>query len=180
MVEVTEVTIDSIRVSLMNYNRVVVLRAPDSNRYLPIYIGAPEADAIAMRLQGVSVARPMTHDLLATVLQELGGVVQRVVVSNLSNATFFAQLYVRVDEREVEIDARPSDALALAVRSEVPIYVAEAVLEEAGVTLDDSTEAEDGEGARPRGPAVKPEELEKMSAFTDFIESLDLDDFDQR
>ena len=136
MIEVTEVTIESIRVSLMNYNRVVVLREPESNRYLPIYIGAPEADAIAMRLQGVSVARPMTHDLLATVLQELGGVVQRVVVSNLSNATFFAQLYVRVDERELEIDARPSDALALAVRSEVPIFVAQAVLEEAGVTLD--------------------------------------------
>ncbi len=180
MTEVTEVTIESIRVSLMNYNRVVVLREPDSNRYLPIYIGAPEADAIAMRLQRVHVARPMTHDLLANVLEELGGVVDRVVVSSISNATFFAQLFVRVDERELEIDARPSDALALAVRSEAPIYVAQSVLEEAAVTLDDSPGGEDGEGGHPRGPAVKPEELEKMSAFTDFIESLDLDDFDQR
>ena len=174
-----EVTIESIRVSLMNYSRVVVLREADSNRYLPIYIGAPEADAIAMRLQGVSVPRPMTHDLLANVLQELGGAVDRVVVNGLSNDTFFAQLHVRVNERELEIDARPSDALALAVRSEAPIFVEEAVLEQAGVTLDEST----GEGEdepRPRGPAVKPEELEKMSAFKDFIESLDLDDFDQR
>ena len=176
-----EVTIESIRVSLMNYNRVVVLREPDSNRYLPIYIGAPEADAIAMRLQGVTVARPMTHDLLSKMVQELGGVVERVVVNNLSNATFFAQLYVRVADKELEIDARPSDALALAVRSEAPIFVAESVLEEAGVTRDESSEGE-GEGAdaeRSRGPAVKPEELERMSAFKDFIESLDLDDFDQ-
>lgn len=175
-----EVTIESIRVSLMNYNRVVVLREADSNRYLPIYIGAPEADAIAMRLQGVSVARPMTHDLLASVLQELGGAVDRVVVNDLSNDTFFARLHVRVDDRELEIDARPSDALALAVRSEAPIFVEDAVLERAGVTLDESSEAEEPDAGRPRGPAVKPEEIEKMSAFKDFIESLDLDDFDRR
>ena len=175
-----EVTIESIRVSLMNYSRVVVLREADSNRYLPIYIGAPEADAIAMRLQGVSVARPMTHDLLANVLQELGGAVDRVVVSGLSNDTFFAQLHVRVNDKELEIDARPSDALALAVRSEAPIFVEEAVLEQAGVTLDESSGGEGEDAPRPRGPAVRPEELEKMSAFKDFIEGLDLDDFDQR
>ena len=175
-----EVTIESIRVSLMNYTRVVVLREADSNRYLPIYIGAPEADAIAMRLQGVSVARPMTHDLLANVLTELGGAVDRVVVNDLTNDTFFARLHVRVNERELEIDARPSDALALAVRSEVPIFVEDAVLERAGVTLDESSEAAEGAGAHPRGPAVKPEEIEKMSAFKDFIEGLDLDDFDRR
>ena len=175
-----EVTIESIRVSLMNYNRVVVLREADSNRYLPIYIGPPEAEAIAMRLQGVSVARPMTHDLLSSVLQELGGAVDRVVVNDLSNDTFFAQLHVRVDERELEIDARPSDALALAVRNDAPIYVEDAVLEQAGVTLDEAAEGQGEDEARSRGPAVKPEELERMSAFKDFIESLDLDDFDQR
>lgn len=175
-----EVTIESIRVSLMNYNRVVVLREPESDRYLPIYIGSPEADAIAMRLQGVAVARPMTHDLLSNLLQELGGVLDRVVVTDLSNATFYAQLYVRVDEKELEIDARPSDALALAVRAEAPIYVAESVLEAAGVTLDESSEGGGAEAPGARGPAVKPEELERMSAFKDFIESLDLDDFDQR
>lgn len=175
-----EVTIESIRVSLMNYNRVVVLREADSNRYLPIYIGPSEAEAIAMRLQGVSVARPMTHDLLSNMLQELGGAVDRVVVNDLTNDTFFAQLHVRVAERELEIDARPSDALALAVRNDAPIFVEDAVLEQAGVTLDEASEGEAEDESRPRGPAVKPEELEKMSAFKDFIESLDLDDFDQR
>ena len=176
----TEMTIEAIRVSLMNYNRVVVLRDAGSDRYLPIWIGAPEADAIAVRLQGVEVPRPMTHDLLTNVLQELGGAVERVVVSSLSNDTFYARVHVRVEERALEIDARPSDAIALAVRSEAPIFVADAVLEQAGVTLDEQeSEAAEGEG-RPPQPPVKPEELEKMSAFKDFIEGLDLDDFDQR
>ena len=115
-----EVSIEAIRVSLMNYNRVVVLKEKDADRYLTIYIGAAEADAIAIRLQDVSVARPMTHDLLTNVMSELGARVTRVVVSEVKNDTYFARLFLTINDQELEIDSRPSDAIALAVRAEVP------------------------------------------------------------
>ena len=159
---------------------IVILKDAENKLNLPIWIGLMEATAMATELEGIKMARPMTHDLLASVLTELGGAVDRVVVNDLANDMFFARLHVRVDERELEIDARPSDALALAVRSEAPIFVEDAVLERAGVTLDESTEGDAGDETRSRGPAVKPEEIEKMSAFKDFIEGLDLDDFDRR
>ena len=131
-----EVSIEAIRVSLMNYNRVVVLKEKDADRYLTIYIGAAEADAIAIRLQDVSVARPMTHDLLTNVMSELGARVTRVVVSEVKNDTYFARLFLTINDQELEIDSRPSDAIALAVRAEVPIFVADAVIDQAGVVLD--------------------------------------------
>lgn len=178
-----EMSIESIRVSLMNYNRVVVLKEKGSSRYLPIWIGAAEADAIAVRLQGVSVARPMTHDLLTNVLGEFGSKVVRVVVHDLSNDTFFARVFVSAEGRELEIDSRPSDAIALAVRSEAPIFVEEAVLEQAGVTLDEAGKIGAAEGAgspSATGAPVAEDELKRMSAFREFIQGLDLDDFDER
>lgn len=176
-----EMTVEGIRVSLMNYQRVVILKEKDADRYLPIWIGPAEADAIAVRLQEVAVARPLTHDLLRSVLEALGARVNCIIVNDLSNDTFYARIILDVDGRSVEIDSRPSDAIALAVRAQVPIYAEEVVLDKAGVLLDKEEEkAEEGaeEGERP--PKVKPEELEKMSAFRDFIESLDLSDFDKR
>lgn len=173
-------TVEGIRVSLMNYQRVVILKEKDADRYLPIWIGPAEADAIAVRLQEVAVARPLTHDLLRSVLEALGARVNCIIVNDLSNDTFYARIILDVDGRSVEIDSRPSDAIALAVRVQVPIYAEEVVLDKAGVLLDKEEKAEEGaeEGERP--PKVKPEELEKMSAFRDFIESLDLSDFDKR
>ena len=169
-------TIESIRVSLMNYQRVVILKEKSSDRYLPIWIGPAEADAIAVQLQEVAVARPLTHDLLRSVIDTLGAVVNHVLVNDLSNDTFYARIILDVNGGSMEIDSRPSDAIALAVRAKVPIYADEAVLDKAGVLLD--KEGESGEvGGRAK---VDPEELEKMSAFKDFIESLDLDDFDKR
>jgi bifunctional DNase/RNase len=174
---VIEMTIESIRMNLMNYQRVVILKEKDSDRYLPIWIGHAEADAIAVRLQEVSVARPLTHDLLNNVITSLGARVESVVVNDLSNDTFFARIVLDVNGQSMEIDSRPSDALALAVRVKVPIYADEAVLDKAGVLLDqEEPAATPGEG-RSR---VNEEELERMSAFRDFIESLDLDDFDKR
>ena len=176
-----EMTIESIRVSLMNYNRVVVLKEKDADRYLPIWIGAAEADAIAVRLQGVTVARPMTHDLITNLLHDMGAQVTRVLVCELSNDTFYARISLAADGRELEIDARPSDAIAVAVRSEVPIYVEEAVLDQAGVTLDEQSESEPS-----RRLSVEPtsiagaEEIETMSAFREFIQGLDLDDFGEK
>ncbi len=171
-----EVTIEALRVSLMNYNRVVVLKEKDADRYLTIYIGAAEADAIAIRLQNVSVQRPMTHDLMTNVMQELGASVTKVVVTEVRNDTYYARLFLDVNNEQVEIDSRPSDAIALAVRAEAPIFVEDEVIDQAGVLLDDEGLVATDEEGRP-GP-VKPEELEKMSAFRDFIESLDMDDFE--
>jgi bifunctional DNase/RNase len=168
--------IESIRVSIMNYQRVVILKEKAAERYLPIWIGAAEADAIAVRLQEVSVARPLTHDLLRSAIESLGGQVTSVVVNDLANDTFFAHIIVDVNGRQLEIDSRPSDAIALAVRSRVPIYAEESVLDRAGVLLDQEEQASSAEERAP----VSSEEVERMSAFRDFIESLDLDDFDKR
>ncbi|TMF08123.1 MAG: bifunctional nuclease family protein, partial [Chloroflexi bacterium] len=126
-----ELTIESIRVSLMNYQRVVILKEKESDRYLPIWIGPAEADAIAVRLQEVAVARPLTHDLLRSIIDSLGASVDYVIVNDLSNDTFFARIMLQIDGRVMEIDSRPSDAIALAVRVQVPIYADESVLEKA-------------------------------------------------
>jgi uncharacterized protein len=176
---VKELSIESIRLSLMNYQRVVILREKGADRYLPIWIGPSEADAIAVRLQDVSVARPMTHDLLRNTIEKLGGTVMYIVVNDLSNDTFFAQIVLDVNGETMEIDSRPSDAIALAVRVEAPIYAEDAVLDRAGVILD-----EEGQPQEAGGPAVSPKpvdkgELEKLGAFKDFIEGLDLDFFDE-
>jgi bifunctional DNase/RNase len=172
-----EMTIESIRVSLMNYQRVVILKEKAAERYLPIWIGPAEADAIAVRLQEVNIARPLTHDLLRTVIDSLGARVNSVVVNDLANDTFYARIVLDVNGRTMEIDSRPSDAIALAVRARVPIYADDSVLERAGVVIDEEGATERAsEGASK----VNDEELERMSAFRDFIESLDLDDFDRR
>ncbi len=171
-----ELTIESIRVSLMNYQRVVILREKQSDRYLCIWVGPAEADAIAVQLQEVAVARPLTHDLLRAVIDQLGAQVIHILVNDLTNDTFYAKIVLDVNGTSMEVDARPSDAIALAVRAKVPIFADESVLERAGVLLD-----KDGETVeRLERMKVDPEEIEKMSAFKDFIESLDLDDFDKR
>ena len=180
-----EMTIDSIRVSLMNYQRVVILKEKVAERYLPIWIGAAEADAIAVKLQGVTVPRPLTHDLLQSVIDTLGATINSIIVSELKNDTFYAKIILNVDGGQMEVDCRPSDALALAVRTDAPIYVEEAVLDKAGILLDKETgkpileEKEAGEGSS-KGKEVSDEEMKRMSAFYDFINTLDLEDFDKR
>ena len=174
-----EMTIESIRVSLMNYQRVVILKEKESDRYLPIWIGPAEADAIAVKLQDVSVPRPLTHDLLQSVINDLGGAVSSIIVSDLSNDTFYAKIMLEKNGSTVEIDSRPSDAIALAVRVKVPIFVEESVLDKAGVILDKETgkpiiAAEAGQD--PSKP-LSEEELKRLSAFKDFVDGLDLEDF---
>ncbi len=175
-----EMTIDSIRVSLMNYQRVVILKEKMSERYLPIWIGPAEADAIAVKLQGVAVPRPLTHDLLRTVIDALGATVNSIIVSDLKSDTFYAKIILNVGGEQMEVDSRPSDALALAVRVETPIYAEETVLDKAGILLDKETGkpvVQEREGAN--GKEVSEKELKKMSAFYDFINTLDLEDFDK-
>ncbi len=178
-----EMTIDSIRVSMMNYQRVVILKEKTADRYLPIWIGPAEADAIAVKLQGVSVPRPLTHDLLRSVIDTLGASVNSIVVSSLENDTFYAKIILNVDGGQIEVDSRPSDALALAVRVEAPVYVEELVLDKAGILLDKETGkpiVEEREGADRDSKKVSEEEMRRMSAFREFLDTLDLDDFDKR
>jgi uncharacterized protein len=167
-----EMVVDSIRVSLVNYQRVVVLKEKDSERYLPIWIGASEADAIAIRLQNIAVARPLTHDLLKSMIEHLGGKVQRILVTDLADDVFYARIVLAFGERLEEIDSRPSDAIALAVRTSAPIFVADGVLEKAGVSPEAETEDEHAEEGLS---TVKEEEVKKLAAFRDFIDTLDLD-----
>jgi len=163
-----EVTIDSVRVSLMSQDRMVVLKETDSSRYLPIWIGPFEADAITIQLQGVQVARPLTHDLLKSFIRALGATVSHIVVNDLRNNTFFAQITMDSNGQEMNIDARPSDAIALAVRMGAPIFVAEQVMEQAAITPDE--EISDAEQVATR------QDKENLDVFRDFVESLDMDD----
>lgn len=170
-----EVNIDSVRISLMSQHRVVVLREQDSERYLPIWIGAPEADAITLRLQGVQVERPLTHDLLAHSISAMGADVQHVVVSDLRSDVFYAEVVLEHNGRELRIDARPSDAIALAVRTEVPVYISEKVMSEAGRVPDQDIMAnilEEGSETSTEDDAGS----EDLGAFAEFIEGLDLGD----
>jgi bifunctional DNase/RNase len=176
-----QMVIDSIRVSLVNYQRVVILKEKAAERYLPIWIGPAEADAIAVKIRGATVPRPLSHDLLHSVIDALGATLNSIVINDLKSDTFYAKIILNVDGEQVEVDSRPSDALALAVRAEVPIYVEEAVLDKAGILLDKETgkpiSEEEKEGADSK--KVSDEELRRMSAFTDFINTLDLDDLDK-
>ncbi len=176
-----EVVIDSIRVSLMNYQRVEILKEKAAEGCLPIWIGPAEADAIAVKLQGATVPRPLSHDLIYSIINALGATINFIVLSDLKGDIFYAKIILNVDGGQMEVDSRPSDALALALRAEVPIYVEEAVLDKAGILLDKETgkpiSEEEKEGADSK--KVSEDELRRMSAFTDFINTLDLGDLDK-
>ncbi|MEM7343018.1 MAG: bifunctional nuclease family protein [Chloroflexota bacterium] len=165
-----EVKIDSIRVSLMSHHRVVVLKEVDVDRFLPIWIGPFEADAITIQLQGVEVARPLTHDLLRSIIDEMGGKISHVMVNELKNDTFYARIVMDINGESMEIDARPSDAIALAVRTSAPLFVSEEVMELASIVPE--TNLEDLE---VQNEPLSEEEEEKLSVFRDFIDELDLD-----
>ncbi|MCR4406601.1 MAG: bifunctional nuclease family protein [Anaerolineae bacterium] len=155
-----EVTVDSVRVSLLSQHRVVILKDVNEERYLPIWIGPFEADAITIQLQGIEVARPQTHDLLKSVFDVVGARIHHIIVNDLREDTFYARIVVDSNGRRLEIDARPSDAIALAVRAGTPIFVDEAVMERAAIT--------------PEEDEAKEEEEDRLSVFRDFVDSLDL------
>ena len=171
-----EMVIDSIRVSMQNYQRVVILRAKGSDSYLPIWIGPNEADSIALKLQEVSVPRPLTHDLLGSVIDNLGASVDHIVVSDLTDDTFYAKIVLTHNGGKLEVDSRPSDAIALAVRSESPIYAEESVLKKGGVQMDMETgkAVVTGREQQPAAP-VTADEVSRMSAFEPFLSTLNMD-----
>jgi len=155
-----EVSVDSIRASLMSQHRVVILKDVDSERYLPIWIGPFEAEAITLELQEVDLARPLTHDLLKAVITKMGAKVSHVLVNELRNDTFYARVVLDNNGHPLEVDSRPSDAIALAVRAKAPIFVAESVMEKAAIMPDEG---------------MSPSDEDKLSAFRDFVDTLDLD-----
>ena len=164
-----EVVIDSVRASLMSPHKMVILRETDQDRYLPIWIGPYEADAIAMELLGKTAPRPQTHDLLKSVIDTMGVRVSHVLVSDLRDDTFFARIVMDKNGEKVEVDSRPSDAIALSVRVKAPIFVADLVMERAGIVPE--------EGVSGLFEEREPASEEDLDAFRDFVESLDLDDF---
>jgi bifunctional DNase/RNase len=171
-----EMTVESVRINLATQQRVVILKATKQERYLFIWIAHAEAYAIAVELQGTTSPRPLTHDLLKNVIGQLGAQIVSVVISDLTDEIFYARIVLDVSGRHVEIDSRPSDAIALAVRSKTPIYVDENVLERAGVTLEQNEESAKS-SSRPDS-LEEAETDDNLDAYRDFINSLDvLDEF---
>src|SRR6266542_552120 len=149
---------------LVGKQPIVLLKTVDGNRFLPIWIGHSEAAAILMKLQNASTPRPMTHDLVTDMLDQLGAQVIRVAVTELRENTFFAQVTIQQDGSEVEVDSRPSDAIALAVRAEAPIFVADEVIEESAIEFE--------------GDEINDADLEKeVSKFRSFLENVTPDEF---
>lgn len=179
MPDMVEVVIDSIRVSLISQQRIVILREVDADRYLPIWIGIYEAEAIALALQDVEVARPLTWDLLKNIFSVLDARIIRVEVTSLHDDTYYGNIVAEVDGRNIDIDSRPSDAIALAVRAHVPILVSRPILESVGVIPEEDLQ-ESGETSEqtPETPASEINE-ENLSVFEDFLENLDIDDEDK-
>ena len=162
-VRLIEMVVESVRVHMLSSQHVVILKESERDRYLPIWIGPSEANAIAMRLQGLSADRPLTHDLMVNVLSALGSSLSRVVVTHVVDGTYHARVYLETSSGdETEVDSRTSDAIAVAVRTGSPIYADERVLDEAGVEPDSTEE----------GTA---EEEERLAVFREFVNSLDVD-----
>jgi len=165
-----EMVIYGVSFDLVGKQPIVLLKTTDGNKFLPIWIGHPEAAAILMKLQGAAPPRPLTHDLLAAVLGQLEARVSKITVTELRENTFYAVITVVQNGTEIEIDSRPSDAIALAVRAEAPIYAADDVIEETGIEF---------EGDEPDQEALQAEIEAKVSEFREFLEDVTPEDFQE-
>lgn len=184
MSRMVEVVIDSVRVSLTNQQRIVVLRETTNERYLPIWIGPYEAEAITIALQEIEVARPQTHDLLKSILTTLNARLLRIEVVSLKDDVFYGNLVVEVEGRTIFIDSRPSDALALAARARVPILISKEVMDSAGVIpeedLQNQRQVPPAAGRAPSGDEPEAEGAsERLSVFEDFLQNLDMDNLEE-
>ena len=177
MPRMIEVEIDSVRVSLTNQQRIVILKEKGEERYLPIWIGLYEAEAITIALQNIQVARPQTHDLLKTLIQSVNVQLIQVEITSLSDDVFYGSLVLETDGIRSQVDCRPSDALALAARTKVPIYVAESVMHQAGIVPEeDITDLDSEEQGKPFPFNASDENLD---VFEDFLQGIDLHDDDE-
>ncbi len=174
--EMVEVTIDSIRVSLMNQQRIIILREVDAERYLAIWVGVYEAEHLTMALQEVEVSRPLTYDLFKNVIKSLEAHLVRVEVVSLRNETFYGNIVMEAGGQEFNIDSRPSDALNLAIRTNAPILVSREVMDSAGI-IPEEDEVHDEEA--PEGGGLEGAAEDRLSVFEDFLDNLDLDEKDE-
>ena len=179
MSDMIEVVIDSVRVSLMSPQRVVVLRQTDAERFVPIWVGPYEAEAITVALQEIEMIRPLTHDLLKNVFGTFNAKIKRVEIVSLREEIFFGNIVAEVDGKEIDIDSRPSDAIALAVRAHVPIFIHQSVLDEAGITPEKDMQTESGAGESSE-TSTSEEASDRLSIFEDFIDQLDLGKLDDK
>ena len=172
--------IDSIRASALKYERVIILKEKTADRYLPIWIGPAEANAIAVKLQGLPIPRPLTQDLLCNILTALGTVTNSIIINDLRDDTFYAKIILEAQGRQLEIDARPSDAIAVAIRTNATIFASESVLNKAGILLgDQSVKPASSDSQTENKEKISEKEIEQLSAFADFINNLNLDDFEK-
>ena len=171
-----ELSIDSIRVSLSNYQRVVILKLKSKEMFIPIWVGPSEADAIAIKLQKVSLPRPLTHDLIISLLESLSISIEYVLIESMKDETFFAKIAIKNNDKIVMIDSRASDAIALAVRVTCPIYANDDVVEKVSVTLDHKNETVNKKNKATNESNLSDEDNKTdMSQFADFIDTLDLE-----
>jgi bifunctional DNase/RNase len=178
MPKMIEVMIDSVRVSLTSQQRIVLLRRLDEDKYLPIWIGPFEAEAITIALQEIEMSRPQTHDLLMQTIMQLNARLVRVEVVALKEDVFYGSLVLEKDGETVLVDARPSDSIALAVRAHVPIMVASEIFDSAGIMVEPDIQAEpaESEDAQVETPVQAEDQKKRLSIFEDFLQNLDLDD----
>jgi len=175
MPEMIEVQIDSVRVHLMTPQRLVVLKQIGSERYLPIWVGPYEAEAITVALQEVEMIRPLTHDLLKNVFGAFNARIKRIEIVKLQNEIFYGSIVAEVDGREIDVDSRPSDAIALSVRAHVPILVHFSVMDEAGIIPEQDVTEENEALEQAEPEPLSEESTERLSVFEDFLEKLEFD-----
>ena len=175
MAEMIEVVIDSIRVHLMAPQRVVVLKQVNAERYLTIWVGPYEAEAITVALQEVEMIRPLTHDLIKNVFNTFNAKVTRVEIVKLQDDIFYGNIVADANGREIHIDARPSDSIAIAVRAHVPILVHQSVMESAGIEPDREVPESNVSIKSDALPPPTSEDTSRLSVFKDFIDKLDID-----
>ena len=180
MPEMIEVQIDSVRVHLMTPQRLVVLKQLNSDRYLPIWVGPYEAEAITVALQEVEMSRPLTHDLLKNVFNAFTARIIRIEIVKLQNDIFYGNIVADLNGREVHVDSRPSDAIALSVRAHVPILVHPSVMDEAGITPEQDLPESSPEPEKAEPAPLSKEGVERLSVFEDFLGKLDLDKLDSK
>lgn len=180
MPNMIEVQIDSVRVHLMTPQRVVVLKQMDAERYLTIWVGPNEADAITVALQEVEMVRPLTHDLLKNVFSAFNARIKRVEIVKLQEDIYYGDIIAEVDGKEVHVDSRPSDAIALAVRAHVSILIHPSVMDIAGVTPEQDMPEGSPSPSRPAPVPLSEEGSERLSVFEDFLGKLDLDKLDDK
>ena len=175
MTEMIEVQIDSVRVHLMTPNRLVVLKQINSERYLPIWVGIYEAEAITIALQEVEMSRPLTHDLLKNVFNTFNARIMRVEIVKLENDTYFGTIVAELNGVEVRVDSRSSDAIALSVRAHVPILVHASVMEKGSITPEEDMPEESQMPEKSEPLPLSKEGTERLSVFENFLDKLDFD-----